>query len=384
MKNYYIYFFLKNLIFYIPILVIYLNFILKDSTLVGIVLSVKTFSVFFLEIPMGYVADKVGRKISLYLSSIANIFSLIFFIVSPTFVTLILAEFLFSLSETLMSGADIALIYDNLKYENREKEFDEFQRKSFFISSIALAIAFIIGSYIYSKNKKSVFLLSIIISIGLLYILRKIKEYPYRKEVEKKGKLEILKEDFENLKKESRILKKIVFYSAIIVSIFMGIYFYIFPIELNKFTSDSLIYGMFYCIGVLFIGMGGKFQKYIKNNLTFIYLGPIILIPLIFWGFFFKNINFMITLILIIRIFWGIYSNAVNIEINRRIKNSEIRATIFSIKNAILNIILGLFFISMGLMNRYNFTSFNILGIYGILLIGLIFLGVILMKKKEE
>lgn len=61
-KLYYHYYFFKSLLFYIPVLILYLNFYIVAPEKVTFILSVKTFSVFLLEIPLGYLSDKLGRK----------------------------------------------------------------------------------------------------------------------------------------------------------------------------------------------------------------------------------------------------------------------------------------------------------------------------------
>lgn len=367
-KIYYLFYGIKSLIFYIPILVIYLSSILKTPFQVGIVLSIKSISVFLLEVPLGYVADKFGRKKSIILSIIANITSLTFLIISPNFYTIIIAELFFSVSETLCSGADISLIYDNLKYENKEELYDEFQRNSSLIGSIMLSISFLLGSWIYSYNKELVFIFSIISSLMLLLILKAIIEQPYS-ENQNTYKFSKIKEDLKSLKKESFFLKNLIVYGAITTSSFMGIYFYIFPLELNKIINNKLIYGLIYCLGVLLIGFGSKGQKYIKNNYNFIFNGGIIVVPLIVFVYLFKNNISIIIFILFMRYLWGSYSTNLNIVINKNISVSSLRATIFSIKNAILNIFLSVFFLTMGYFKTISLSSFIILKYYAIFIV---------------
>lgn len=381
-KLYYSFYFFKSLLFYIPILVLYLNYVLDNPAQVGILLSVKTISVFLLEVPMGYMADKFGRKINLYWSYIFYIIFLILLIYSKNFYVLIFAEILFSISETLSSGTYTALIYDNLKFENNENEFAKLQRNFSFINSIGLAISFILGSYLYSINKKSVFYLSILATFLILFTLYNIKEYPYKKDMnnQKFNLKNILLNDLKKFQNEDNLLKIIIFYSAIITSIFMAIYFYIFPFELNDLFKNKIIYGAFYCIGVLLIGFGGKCQKYVKNTQNFIFYGIIFLLPLFLIVYLLKSPLIIVLFILAMRFFWGIYSTNVNIEINLKISSSDIRATIFSIKNAILNILLGIFFITIGFLNENGIQNYKIIG-FMLILILILIIGIKFLVK---
>lgn len=389
-KKYYLFYFIKSFLFHIPILVLYLNFVLNDPIKVGVLLSIKSISVFLLEIPTGYISDKFGRKISLYFSCLFNILFLIILIFFHRFYFLIIAEIFFSISEALASGADVALIYDNLKFQNKEGEFSKLQRDFSWISSIGLSLSFVIGSYVYNFDKKSVFLLSVLFTLFLLLVLLKIKEYPYKEDEkliskeEKYNFIRVLKKDINKFKNEKKILRIIIIYSTIIISIFMSIYFYIFPLELNKVFNNKVIYGLIYCLGVILIGLGGKFQKIVKDTEKFIFYGVIALFPIFLISSLLNNSIIIILLVLIMRFFWGMYSTNLNIEINKRISNSDIRATIFSIKNAILNIMLSLFFSAIGLLNSLQINNSKIIGIFlSVLSILIIIISFIIKKQKE-
>lgn len=381
---YYLFYLIKSLLFYIPIFVIYLTDVLQNSFEVGIVLTVKSISVFLLEVPMGYIADKCGRKKSIIYSSLINIISLLFLIISPNFYTVILSELFFSVSETLFSGADIALIYDNFKFEKRENLFEEFQRNASLLGSITLALSFFIGSYIYFYNKKLVFILSIISSLILLIVLKKIKEHPYTEEFNQS--CFSIKKDLIKINKESFILKNMIVYSSIVTSIFMAIYFYIFPIVLDslKIKDNNMIYGATYALGVLLIGIGGKYQKYVKNEEKFLYFAGIYLVPIMIFISFFKNRVCLILLILLMRMLWGVYSTNNNIIINQKLIDSSLRATVFSIKNAILNSFLGVFFLGMGYLGKIEISIFVYIKIYAILIVILYFSNKIIKRIYRE
>ncbi|MGL5124054.1 MAG: MFS transporter [Fusobacteriaceae bacterium] len=385
-KYYYLFNGIKSLLFYIPILVIYLTGVLNNSYQVGIVLTVKSFSVFLLEIPLGYIADKFGRKKSVILSIIANIISLFFLIIFPNFYTIIVSELFFSISETLCSGADIALFYDNLKYEDKEKKYGEFERNSTLISSIMLSISFVVGSWVYSYSPKAVFILSIFFSSMLLLVLRKIIEQPYKKNINENNKFKLiqLKQDLIELNKETFVLKNLIVYGAIIISVFMGIYFYIFPLELDRIVEKKILYGVIYSCGVLAIGFGSKIQKYISNNYKFIYFGGFILVPFMLILSYYKNNIFFIVFIICMRFLWGTYSTNLNIMINKELSNSSLRATIFSIKNAILNIFLGIFFLMMGYLKTLISDNFIYLRYYAFFIIVICFFYYIFLKKSKS
>ncbi|UCH93991.1 MAG: MFS transporter [Candidatus Aminicenantes bacterium] len=74
---------------------------------------------FLLEIPTGTVADFLGRKVSLILGCIIGAAGVLIYVSYPHFVVFLFAEVILSLSYTLLSGADEALVYDSLKEINQ-------------------------------------------------------------------------------------------------------------------------------------------------------------------------------------------------------------------------------------------------------------------------
>jgi len=73
------------------------------------------FCCFALEIPTGTVADRFGRKISVVLACPIGVAAITLFLSYPHFAVFMLAEALFAVSYTLMSGAEEALVYDSLE-----------------------------------------------------------------------------------------------------------------------------------------------------------------------------------------------------------------------------------------------------------------------------
>jgi MFS family permease len=74
---------------------------------------------FLLEIPTGTVADFLGRKVSLLLGCIVGAAGVLIYASYPHFLVFLFAEVILSLSYTLISGADEALVYDSLKKINQ-------------------------------------------------------------------------------------------------------------------------------------------------------------------------------------------------------------------------------------------------------------------------
>lgn len=109
------------------------------------------FWVFALEIPTGAVADYWGRKHSILLGALFTAFGCIIYVINPTFLNFLIAEFLLAMGASLISGADMAIIYETLKKIGKETESKKFftRTQSFFMFGMLVAAP--IGSLIAAK-----------------------------------------------------------------------------------------------------------------------------------------------------------------------------------------------------------------------------------------
>ncbi|WP_157949973.1 MFS transporter [Vallitalea okinawensis] len=149
-----------------PIVVLFLLDKGISFTQIMMLQSINAVSIVLLEVPTGAIADLVGRKFSLMISSIMLIIGLIIYVVTRNFYLFILAEIMFGLGLSFKSGADSALLYDTLKELKREEEFSSIQGKALFYALLLQSVGSIIIGYLYNINVN----LPYIVSIGLLTI----------------------------------------------------------------------------------------------------------------------------------------------------------------------------------------------------------------------
>jgi MFS family permease len=72
-------------------------------------------AIVILEAPSGYLADRVGRRTVLLIGSIAHGIGYLWLNFSDSFTDLVVFEFFLGFAVSLMSGADLALLYDTEK-----------------------------------------------------------------------------------------------------------------------------------------------------------------------------------------------------------------------------------------------------------------------------
>lgn len=343
----------RGLLLYIPILTVFFTEILKDPIKVGLLFSIKSITVFIFELPTGYISDKISRKLSLMISMVLNIISLSIFILYPKYIALIIAEIIFGISETMSSGSDSALIFDNFTSEKRLKEYDNYQRNETFIQSILLSLSFISGSMIYQYNKDLVFFITIISILISIIVLSKIIEHPYKKEVNPDGKgfLKSILQDLKYIVHIKLSLKVLLIIGAIVNALLLSVYFLVFPIVLSNNTESSFLYGIIYCLAVLVYGFGCKAHKYVTDNTNFMNVWSILIFCFLFiCSYLISNDTFVLFTIIAMRFIWGIYITCFNISLNRNIDSSELRSTIWSVYSLICNLFSSLSTLVFGII----------------------------------
>lgn len=133
-----------------PIVVLFYNENGLGMSEVFILQSVYSIAIVVLEIPSGYMADALGRKNTLVAGSILGFLGYVIYSFSFGFVGFLFAEIVLGLGQSLISGADSALLYDTLLDEKREKDYLKYEGRLISIGNFAEALAGIAGGFLAS------------------------------------------------------------------------------------------------------------------------------------------------------------------------------------------------------------------------------------------
>lgn len=98
-----------------------------------------------LDIPTGYLADAWGRKNCLLAGCIIAFGGFATYSFSDTFMAFFLAEVLLGIGQSLISGADSALLYDSMQHYGREEEYLKYEGKVTMVGNFSEAFAGIFG-----------------------------------------------------------------------------------------------------------------------------------------------------------------------------------------------------------------------------------------------
>ncbi len=106
------------------------------------------------EIPTGAIADLIGKRNCLVLSFFLQAFGIFILAFYPTLLTSIIGVFIAGIGASFFSGTFEALVYDSLKEQKKETEYDKVIAKTGTISLVTPSLCGIAGGfmYIFSPN----------------------------------------------------------------------------------------------------------------------------------------------------------------------------------------------------------------------------------------
>jgi MFS family permease len=107
--------------------------------------AVYSVSLMALEIPTGYFADVAGRKTSILLGALFGFGGYLIYSVSGGFWEFMVAEVILGVGQSLISGADSAMLYDSLMASGSSSKYTRYEGRLVSVGNFAEAFAGIIG-----------------------------------------------------------------------------------------------------------------------------------------------------------------------------------------------------------------------------------------------
>lgn len=190
--GFWLYRFLRNSFFQAAISVIYFQSIglsLRDIFLLeGLYYLAKSLS----EIPTGFFADRIGRRLSLFLGAIISAISYLAIYLSTSFYIFLCAKIILGISMSFSSGSDSALIYDQLARRNRLHDYRRIEGIGWGLRNLAFAISAAVGSLVaVSYGQALPFLITALCNASAAFALLAMKDDPHVEAKTAKPKLSL-------------------------------------------------------------------------------------------------------------------------------------------------------------------------------------------------
>lgn len=346
---------------------------------VFILKSVYSVAAVALEIPSGYLADVWGRRKCLISGCILFFLGYLCYSFTSTFEAFIFAEILLGIGQTLVNGADSALLYDTTAHYKKENLYLRYEGRITMIGNFAEAIAGIFGGLLAAYSLRLPFYAQAVIAFTGIPAAFALKEWNIKNKVQNPVN-EIIRIIKYSLVTNKKLCYNIMF-SGIIGAATLTMAWFVQPMLMYLKTPISW-YGVIWTVLNLSVGLAALWSDRVDR-----YFGPkkmgILILTVIVGGYIALAYNLSyagLGILLIFYIFRGFATPILKGYINQ-MTFSEMRATVLSIRNFVIRLMFAAIAPFIGWMNDVYSLQTALLVSAGIFLIpGALFLTLQIKK----
>jgi len=327
----------KWFMLFMPIVVLFY----KDNGLemqqVFILQAIYSVAIVVLEIPSGYVADVLGRKVTLLIGSVLGFAGFLSYSFSYGFTGFLIAEIILGFGQSLISGADSALLYDTLLVMDKKGQYIKHEGRMVSVGNFSEAFAGILGGLLAAVNLRYPYYAQTIIAFMAVPAAFTLIEPERHKKIEALKWNDIIKVVKYSLHDHKELKWNIIFSSVIGASTLTMAWFVQPYFELV--VLPVTLFGILWTILNLTVGVSALFAHKAEAKLKQLktMIGITILIPAGYiivsridalWG---------IGILFLFYIVRGIATPVLKDYINQ-LCDSNIRATVLSVRNFVIRI----------------------------------------------
>lgn len=348
---------------------------------VFILKSVYSIAAVTLEIPSGYLADVWGRRKCLLLGSVLFFFGYLCYSFTDTFAAFLFAELLLGVGQTLVNGADSALLYDTTAQYKEEHLYLRYEGRITMIGNFAEAFAGIFGGLLAVYSLRFPFYGQAAIAFIGIPASIALKEVNRSKQIQN-PLTEIIRIIKYSLITNKRLCCNIM-YSGIIGAATLMMAWFVQPVLMYLKTPVSW-FGVIWTVLNLVVGFAALYSDRVDRYLGPKKMGTLILLFIV-GGYVTLAFNLTyagLAILFVFYIFRGFATPILKGYINQ-MTISEMRATVLSIRNFIIRLMFAAISPFLGWLNdMYSLQTALLVSSVIIFIPGAIFLG--LQFKKEK
>ncbi len=217
-----------------------------------------------LEIPTGYFADKVGRKTSILIGSMLGFSGYLVYSFSFGFWQFVIAEVILGVSQSLVSGADSALLYDTLKAAKQNDKYIRLEGRITSIGNFGEAFAGIIGGLLAVSSLRTPFYVQTCVALIALPAALMLMEPPIKSMQTKPGFRDVLS-IMSNVLHGNLKLKWNTFFSAITGAATLTMAWFAQP-YFGQIKLPVSMYGVVWALLNLCVGIAAVFAWRIEKK----------------------------------------------------------------------------------------------------------------------
>ncbi|MGE0089433.1 MAG: MFS transporter [Bacteroidales bacterium] len=366
---------------FMPIVVLFYEDNGLEMHHVFILQAIYSVSIVVLEIPSGFLADAMGRKKTIIIGTVLGTLGFATYSFSYGFVGFLIAEIILGIGQSLISGADSALLYDTLLESGKKEKYIKYEGRLISVGNFSEAIAGILGGLLATLSLRypyyaQTFIAAIAVPASIL--LKEPGTHKKMLTISIKNILQIVKYALYDNKelKWNIIFSSVIGASTLTMAWFVQPYFKLIALPLALF-------GLMWTLLNLTVGFSSMFADKIEQYFKFkkLLIGFAIFIPA---GFIFiSQINTLwgIAVLFAFYIIRGIATPVLKDYINK-LCTSDVRATILSVRNFVIRIIFAILGPFVGWYTD-KFSLQEALLITGLIILVLAIFALIMQLRKK-
>ena len=368
-------FFARHFMVAMPVFVIFVKSLGFSNSAFFLLQAYFSLMLLLLEIPTGYLADKINRKTTLIFGTVFAILGTATYGFSNGFFGIVIAETLLALSAALYSGANSAILYDYLLSKNKEKEYTRYEGKLFSVMSFSeglAAIASVFFVLILPLHALFWVQTTVIILLGIpsLFLIREPLKHTKHSIT--------LPQIIKFILREHPFMFLLQVFASII-SVSTWVFAFLGQAFWKDIGTPEYAFGAIWAIANILVGLGALIAHRINAKFNFFKLFLFFTFtPFLLYftlaTLFHLNVNFIFMVIfsLLFWIFRGIYNPIFKDYINKEV-SSEVRATTLSAQSFFNSLAFVIFSPFVGFLSDY--TSYDVT----FFIVGLLFSGILLL-----
>lgn len=328
----------KWFMLYMPIIVLFYQENGLEMQDVFLLQGVYSVAIVILEIPSGYLADVLGRKMTLIIGTILGFGGFVIYSVSFGFWGFLLAELTMGIGQSLISGADSAMLYDTLKAMNQKDRYLKLEGRMVSVGNFAEATAGILGGLLAEISLRTPFIAqSLVALIGIPAALTLIE--PLRQEKMARMNFRDILSIVRYSLSENRQLKWNIIFSAVIGASTLTMAWFVQP-YFRLVDLPLSLFGVFWTLLNLSVAITSYFAYKVEYRLgqQRMIISITVLVPLLYFILSRIDIVWGIAVLFAFYLVRGVATPVLKDYINR-IADSQSRATVLSVRNFVIRIL---------------------------------------------
>lgn len=170
--------FFRNLLFWQATWFLYFQGKLSAAEAI-LLYAVYDIATMVLEVPSGWLSDKVGRRLTLILSTVAATVGTLLIALGDSFAAFALGQCLIGASTAFVSGTDSSLLFESLASEGRDDETEDFELTAWRYGFAGLALSAVMGGFMAMAGGAVPFWASVAAAAATILIALRFSEPPH-------------------------------------------------------------------------------------------------------------------------------------------------------------------------------------------------------------